>query len=188
VNGQRSVNGAGDPVFMSILGHVFNSDVGALGSTVHTEWACRRGGSIRFSVGHIKVNGDVRKNRRFNGGYYDEPSEFVTVAVPSGVAFVDATNLIPAGAIVRACAARVQAQPGGTSSMQIGVPGGGGGTARYASGVSTVAGTRDDGDDDGARPYGADTSIRLTFDATTTDAAGSVRLQLFYDDPSAPTS
>ena len=111
-----------------------------------------------------------------NGTYRDEGalSELTTIAA---AAFTDTTIQIPANAVVFGVSGRVTIQPPNTTTVDCGVSGA---TVRYATGVSTVAGSTWPGALDGTRAYTSAISIRLTPNATPTDTTGRIRITIHY--------
>jgi hypothetical protein len=133
----------------------------------------------------IRCNGDFYCGQGANGDSLQIGSvtELTTIAA---AAYTDTTIQIPAGAKVLSVVGRVTVQPGGTATMDVGVAGA---TTRFATGVSTVAGTTFLGDADTAlTAYAAAVSVRLTPNGVPSDAAGRVRVKVYYFKPTAPTS
>ena len=113
-------------------------------------------------------------------------AESELVSVPNAVGSVDTTITIPANSVVIGVAIRVLVKPGGTANVDTGTAAL---ATRFATDVSTVAGTTDRGLDDSFKTVNAAAeAIRLTFDVATTDALGSIRVTILYVDITPPTS
>ena len=107
-------------------------------------------------------------------------TELTTIAASPDT---DTAIQVPANAIILGVSVRVTVQPGGTSTLDIGISGD---TTRYVTGMSSAATTtavkaRVDA-------YASATSIRITPNTTPSDAAGRVRVTIHYLDLVAPTS
>ncbi len=95
----------------------------------------------------------------------------------SAASSVTITGLIPAGALVLGVAASVLVQPGGTATFDVGVSGD---LTRFATALSSAAGTHSGGLQAGPAYYAAATDVVVTFDAATTDALGEIELEVLY--------
>ena len=84
-------------------------------------------------------------------------------------------DTIPAGALVLAVSAKVIVKPGTTSTFDLGVAGA---TTRHGTGISTTVGTTHGGLVAGPFYYAADTKIRITPNATPSDALGVIEVQV----------
>ncbi len=97
--------------------------------------------------------------------------------------YSDLAAVIPGGALVFGVQAKVIVQPGTTSTFDLGIAGA---TTRYGTAISTVAGTTANGLVDGPRYYAADTAIRITPNATPSDALGEIEVQVTFMDARTP--
>ena len=111
------------------------------------------------------------------------------VSVSSGLTTKITTITIPADAIVMAVPVRVLVQPGGTTTMTVTATTS---TTAFQKGanISTVAETVDPGTKNCPANYNgvAAQTVTLTFNVPTTDALGSIRVDIYYDESTPPTS
>ncbi len=109
-------------------------------------------------------------------------TELTTIAA---AAYTDTTIQIPANSIVMAVTGRVTVEPTTTATMDIGVAGA---TTRYGTGILTDATTTWPGTIDALRYYATAVSIRITPNATPSDTAGRIRVNIHYITVTPPTS
>jgi len=125
----------------------------------------------------------------WNGQKYVQGRATELITVASGVLTQASTIQIPANAILKAAEMRVTVQPGGTATMVV--------TAttsatvlQQGASMSTAATTTDVG----TRAWGtnyvgvAAQTVTFTFNGVTSDALGRIRLDLYYEEPTAATS
>lgn len=109
-------------------------------------------------------------------------TELTTIAA---AATTDTTIQIPANAVVLGVSTRVTTVIPTAATYTVGVSGA---TARYATGISTAAGTTDPGTLDAARYYAAAVSIRITPNAQPAANTGRLRVTIHYYTITPPTS
>lgn len=132
---------------------------------------------------------DVTTTVGANGMTAKMTSVSSVVSVGSGATTASTAANIPAGSIVFGVGVYVLVQPGGTATMTVGVSGA---ATRYTPASGSVATTAGTGS---ANPgttnvniYVSAAAILLTFNATTTNALGSIRVVVYYQTLGAPTS
>jgi hypothetical protein len=124
-----------------------------------------------------------------SGHAYDRKCDTELLSVGSGVSTKASTITIPADARVQAVPVRVITQPGGTTTTTVTATTSGTAFQKGAS-ISTVAGTTDPGTKNTEANYNgvAAQTVTLTFDAPTTDALGSIRLDICHVSSTPPTA
>lgn len=124
-----------------------------------------------------------------NGQKYTQGRVTELITVASGVLTQASTVQIPADAILKAAEIRVTVQPGGTATM-VATATTSATILQQGANMSTAAGTTDVG----TRAWGtnyvgvAAQTVTFTFNGVTSDALGRIRLDLYYEVPTAPTS
>jgi len=120
-----------------------------------------------------------------NGAYFQiaSQSELLTIAV---AASTTTTMTIPANAIVRGVAVYVVTVIPTAATFT--VTGGTSTTAFNTAAIGVAAGSNDVGTENTPYKNGAAQTIRITPNAQPAAATGQVRVVLFYETPSAPTS
>lgn len=148
----------------------------------------------RFGTNALALSGPAGQGVSFvlngsNGQSYTLGRATELVAVGSGLTTKETTIQIPADAIVYAVPVRVKTQPGGTSTVTVTATTSGTAFQKGAS-ISTAATTTDPGTKNTPVNYNsvAAQTVTLTFDAPTSDAAGEVRIDIYYATATPPTS
>ena len=124
-----------------------------------------------------------------NGQKYVQGRATELITVASGVLSQASTITIPANAILKAAEMRVTVQPGGTATM-VATATTSATVLQQGASMSTAAGTTDVG----TRAWGtnytgvAAQTVTFTFNGVTSDALGRIRLDLYYEVPTAATS
>lgn len=124
-----------------------------------------------------------------NGQKYVQGRATELITVASGVLTQASTITIPANAILKAAEMRVTIQPGGTATV-VATATTSATILQQGASMSTAAGTTDVG----TRAWGtnyvgvAAQTVTFTFNGVTSDALGRIRLDLYYEVPTAATS
>lgn len=113
----------------------------------------------------------------FTPGTLQSWSEFVSWG--SGVSYIETANMLPANVNVLNISTRVSDTPGGTTTMDVGIASD---TDKAAAGISTTAtGVDNDGTDNAPWLNSTAQSVRITFNAPTSSAGGTVLVNAWFE-------